>query len=90
VTLPLAAPGVVAGLALAYATSLGEFGAVITFAASIPGQTQTLPLAIFAALQVPGGEAQAARLAVASLVLAVLGLGAAELLGRRVNVWVGR
>ena len=90
VTLPLAAPGVFAGVALAYATSLGEFGAVITFAASIPGQTQTLPLAIFAALQAPGGEAQAARLALASLVLAALGLGTAELLGRRLNVWVGR
>ena len=90
VTLPLAIPGVVAGVALAYATSLGEFGAVITFAASIPGQTQTLPLAIFNALQSPGGEAQAARLAVASLVLAMLGLGAAEVLGRRLNHWVGR
>ena len=90
VTLPLAAPGVFAGVALAYATSLGEFGAVITFAASIPGQTQTLPLAIFAALQAPGGEGQAARLALASLVLAALGLGAAELLGRRLNRWVGR
>ena len=90
VTLPLAAPGVFAGVALAYATSLGEFGAVITFAASIPGQTQTLPLAIFAALQAPGGEAQAARLALASLVLAALGLGTAELLGRRLNAWVGR
>ncbi len=90
VTLPLAAPGVFAGIALAYATSLGEFGAVITFAASIPGQTQTLPLAIFAALQAPGGEGQAARLALASLVLAALGLGAAELLGRWLNRWVGR
>ena len=90
VTLPLAAPGVFAGVALAYATSLGEFGAVITFAASIPGETQTLPLAIFAALQAPGGEAQAARLALASLVLAALGLGTAELLGRRLNAWVGR
>jgi len=90
VTLPLAAPGVVAGVALAYATSLGEFGAVITFAASIPGETQTLPLAIFAALQAPGGEERAARLALASIVLAVTGLGAAEWLGRRVNRWLGR
>ena len=90
VTLPLAIPGVVAGIALAYATSLGEFGAVITFAASIPGQTQTLPLAIFNALQSPGGEAQAARLAVASLVLAMLGLGAAEAVGRRLNLMIGR
>ena len=90
VTLPLAAPGVVAGVALAYAQSLGEFGAVITFAASIPGETQTLPLAIFAALQAPGGEERAARLALASIVLAVTGLGAAEVLGRRVNRWLGR
>lgn len=90
VTLPLAAPGVLAGTALAYATSLGEFGAVITFAASIPGQTQTLPLAIFAALQVPGGEARAARLALASLALAALGLTLAEGMGRRLNRRVGR
>ena len=90
VTLPLAAPGVLAGMALAYAQSLGEFGAVITFAASIPGQTQTLPLAIFAALQVPGGEGRAARLALASIVLAVAGLGLAEWIGRRVNRWLGR
>jgi len=90
VMLPLAAPGVLAGVALAYATSLGEFGAVITFAASIPGETQTLPLAIFAALQAPGGEERAARLALASIVLAVTGLGAAEWLGRRVNRWLGR
>jgi molybdate transport system permease protein len=90
VMLPLAAPGVLAGVALAYATSLGEFGAVITFAANIPGQTQTLPLAIFAALQAPGGEAQASRLALASLVLATAGLGTAEWLGRRLNGWVGR
>jgi len=90
VMLPLAAPGVLAGVALAYATSLGEFGAVITFAASIPGETQTLPLAIFAALQVPGGEARAARLALASIVLAMAGLGAAEWLGRWVNRRLGR
>jgi molybdate transport system permease protein len=90
VTLPLAAPGVLAGVALAYATSLGEFGAVITFAASIPGETQTLPLAIFAALQAPGGEERAARLALASLALAAMGLAIAEGLGRRLNRLVGR
>ena len=61
VTLPLASPGILVGGIVAYATCLGEFGAVITFAANIPGQTQTLPLAIYAALQVPGGEAKAAR-----------------------------
>lgn len=90
VTLPLAAPGILAGIALAYATSLGEFGAVITFAASIPGRTETLPLAIFTALQAPGGEAQAARLAIASIVLATVGLGVAEWLGRRLNRRLGR
>jgi molybdate transport system permease protein len=82
VVLPLAAPGVLAALVSGYAASLGEFGAVITFAASIPGQTQTLPLAIYAALQVPGGEAVAARLALVSLCLALAGLLLAELLGR--------
>ena len=83
VTVPLALPGVLTGAALAYATSLGEFGAVITFAADIPGQTRTLPLAIYAALQSPGGEAVAARLSLVSVGLALAGLGAAELLGRR-------
>ncbi len=85
VTLPLAAPGVLAALAIGYAASLGEFGAVITFAGSIPGHTQTLPLAIYAALQVPGGEAVAARLASVSIVLALLGLFLSELLLRRLR-----
>ena len=67
VTLPLASPGILVGEIVAYATCLGEFGAVITFAANIPGQTQTLPLAIYAALQVPGGEAKAAELSLVSL-----------------------
>ena len=75
VTLPLAAPGILVAAVLGYATCLGEFGAVITFAANIPGQTQTLPLAIYSALQAPGGEDAAARLALA-------GLLAAEWLGR--------
>jgi molybdate transport system permease protein len=85
VTLPLAAPGLIAGALLAYAASLGEFGAVITFAASIPGQTETLPLAIFAALQAPGGEAEAARLSCISIALALAGLVASELAGRRLR-----
>ncbi len=83
ITVPLALPGVLTGVALAYATALGEFGAVITFAADIPGQTRTLPLAIYAALQSPGGEATAARLSLVSVGLALAGLGAAEWLGRR-------
>ncbi len=85
VTLPLAAPGVLAAAAIGYAASLGEFGAVITFAANIPGRTQTLPLAIYAALQEPGGEAVAARLAGVSLLLALSGLMVSELLLRRLR-----
>ncbi len=83
ITLPLAAPGVLAAAAIGYAASLGEFGAVIVFAGNIPGRTQTLPLAIYQALQVPGGEAVAARLALVSLGLALAGLVVAELLLRR-------
>jgi len=90
ITLPLAAPGVLVGAITGFAASLGEFGAVITFAASVPGQTQTLPLAIYAALQSPGGEAMAARLSLASLALALGGLGAAEWAGRRLRARVGR
>lgn len=80
VAAPLAAPGVLAGAATAFAAGLGEFGAVITFASNVPGETQTLPLAIYAALQTPGGEAQALRLAGLSFALALLGLAAAEAL----------
>lgn len=82
IALPLAGPGILAGMVMAFATALGEFGAVITFAANIPGQTQTLPLAIYAVLQEPGGEAEAMRLAGLSLVLAMAGLAAAALLQR--------
>jgi molybdate transport system permease protein len=90
VTLPLAAPGVLVGAVIGFAASLGEFGAVITFAANIPGQTQTLPLAIYTALQVPGGEDTAARLSLISVMLAVVFLVAAEALNRRVRARVGR
>jgi molybdate transport system permease protein len=90
VTLPLAAPGILVGAVVAFATCLGEFGAVITFAASIPGETRTLPLAIYAALQVPGGEAVAARLAGVSFLLALAGLLLSEALGRRLNRVLGR
>ncbi len=83
ITLPLAAPGVLAAATLGYTASLGEFGAVITFAASIPGQTRTLPLAIYAALETPGGEAVAARLAGVSVCLALAGLALAELFAPR-------
>jgi len=90
VTLPLASPGILVGGIVAYATCLGEFGAVITFAANIPGQTQTLPLAIYAALQVPGGESKAAGLSLVSLTLAMIGLLLSEWIGRRLNAMLGR
>ena len=89
VTLPLMAPGILAGGMVAFAAALGEFGAVITFASNIPGQTQTLPLAIYAATQTPGGEATAGRLAAVSMALAVTGLLASELFARRMRRWLG-
>jgi molybdate transport system permease protein len=90
VTLPLASPGILVGGIVGYATCLGEFGAVITFAANIPGQTQTLPLAIYAALQVPGGEAKAAELSLVSLTLALIGLLLSEWVSKRLNAALGR
>jgi molybdate transport system permease protein len=90
ITLPMASPGILVGAVVAYATCLGEFGAVITFAANIPGQTQTLPLAIYAALQIPGGEAKAAELSMVSLTLALIGLLLSEWLSKRLNVMLGR
>jgi molybdate transport system permease protein len=90
VILPLASPGILVGGIVGYATSLGEFGAVITFAANIPGETQTLPLAIYAALQVPGGETKAAELSLVSLTLALIGLLLSEWVGRRLSVALGR
>lgn len=89
VTLPLMLPGILSGAVVAFAAGLGEFGAVITFASSIPGQTQTLPLAIYAATQQPGGEAIAARLALVSLTLAITGLLLSELIARRMHRWLG-
>jgi molybdate transport system permease protein len=88
VTLPLTLPGILAGGIIGYAASLGEFGAVITFAASIPGQTETLPLAIYAALQSPGGEAVAARLSLVAAILAVVFLLGADLAERRLRRWL--
>jgi molybdate transport system permease protein len=82
IALPLAGPGILAGAVTAFAAGMGEFGAVITFAANIPGETQTLPLAIYAVLQQPGGEVEALRLAAISFVLALSGLIGAELLQR--------
>ena len=90
VTLPLMAPGVLAGAVVAFAAGLGEFGAVITFAGSIQGETQTLPLAIYAAMQAPGGEATAAKLSLVSFTLAIAGLLLSELIARRMHRWLGR
>jgi len=83
VTLPLAMPGVLAGLVLGFARSIGEFGATITFVSSIPGETRTLPLAIYGALQLPGGEDAATRLALISVALSVGALVISEWLTRR-------
>ena len=90
IALPLAAPGVAAAAIIGFAVSLGEFGALITFAGSIPGETQTLPLAIYAALQVPGGDATALRLSLISIAIAILALAAAEALARRAQRLAGR
>lgn len=83
VTLPLAMPGVLTGCILAFARSLGEFGATITVAGNIAGQTRTLPLAIFTAIQTPGGEVRAIRLTIISLIVAFAALLISEWLVRR-------
>lgn len=90
ITLPLMSPGILAGAVTAFAAGLGEFGAVITFASNVPGETQTLPLAIYSATQTPGGEGVAARLALVSFTLAMGGLLLAELIARRMHRWLGR
>jgi molybdate transport system permease protein len=82
VTLPLVLPGILNGLLLSFARSLGEFGATITFVSNIPGETQTIPLAIYGYTQVPGGDAQAWRLCVISIVLSLGALVASEWLLR--------
>ena len=82
VTLPLILPGVIAGVILSFAKAMGEFGATITFVSNSPGQTQTLPSAIYAFLQVPGGDAQAARLVLVAIVIAMAALLLSEWVGR--------
>jgi molybdate transport system permease protein len=84
VTLPLILPGIIAGAILAFAKAMGEFGATITFVANIPGETQTLPSAVYAFLQVPGGEASAMRLVVVSIAVAIAALAVSELVATRV------
>ena len=83
ITLPLALPGVIAGMVLSFARSMGEFGATITFVSNIPGETQTLPSLIYTLTQVPGGDAGALRLTLISIAISMLALLAAEFLARR-------
>ncbi len=90
VTLPLMMPGVLAGAVTAFAAGLGQFGAVITFVSNIPGATRTLPLALYTAIQSPGGDALAARLALVSFTLGLAGLLLAEWLARRLRRSLGQ
>jgi len=85
VTLPLAAPGLIAGSILAFAKALGEFGATITFVSSIPGETQTIALAIYGLTQVPGGEEALWRLAAVSIIISLAALAASEVMARRLS-----
>ena len=89
ITLPLISPGILTGVILAFARSLGEFGATITFVSNIPGETRTLPLALYSFTQVPGGDSMALRLTVISVVLALVSLFFSELLARRIRAKVG-
>jgi molybdate transport system permease protein len=83
ITLPLSFPGILAGIVLAFARSLGEFGATITFVSNIPGETRIIPLAMYTLIQMPGKEAEAARLCVISIALSFLALLISEWLSRR-------
>lgn len=90
VTLPLAMPGIVTGLILAFSRSLGEFGATITFVGNIEGETRTLPLAIYTYTQLPGGDTAATRLVIISMVIALVALMFSEVLERQANKRIGR
>ena len=90
ITLPLMFPGILAGAVTAFAAGLGEFGAVITFVSNIPGETRTLPLALYTALQMPNGDALAARLATISFALGLTGLLISEILARFLRQRLGR
>ncbi|MFN8828718.1 MAG: molybdate ABC transporter permease subunit [Labrys sp. (in: a-proteobacteria)] len=85
ITLPLALPGIIAGAILGFAKALGEFGATITFVSAIPGETQTLPAAIYAFTQTPGGDAGALRLTLVAVAIALTALALSELLARRMR-----
>ncbi len=90
VTLPLALPGVIAGMLLAFARAFGEFGATITFVSNIPGETRTLPIAIYTLIQIPGGEPEALHLILVSIAVSLGALAISELLARRVRRAQGR
>ena len=89
ITLPLTTPGILTGVLLSFIRCLGEFGATITFAANVPGETRTLPLALYTALQVPGGEAGATRLAIISVILAIFALIASQYLAKQLSRRIG-
>ena len=86
ITLPLTLPGIVAGMILSFAKAMGEFGATITFVSNIPGETQTLPSAIYSFTQVPGGDAGALRLTAISVAISLAALVASEILARRISL----
>ena len=86
VTLPLALPGIIAGMVLCFAKALGEFGATITFVSNIPGETQTISAAIYTFTQIPGGDAAAFRLVVIAVVIALMALIASEWFARRAGM----
>jgi molybdate transport system permease protein len=86
VTLPLALPGLIAGMVLCFAKALGEFGATITFVSNIPGETQTISAAIYNFTQIPGGDAAAGRLVIVAIILALAALVASEWLARRAGM----
>ena len=85
IILPLIAPGIVAGMVLSFVRSLGEFGATITFVSNIPGETRTLPLAIYTLAQTPGGDLRALRLTIVAIILSMLALLASEILARQIG-----
>lgn len=89
VTLPLASPGILTGAILGFARSLGEFGATITFVSNIPGETRTLPIALYTLTQIPGGEAGAFRLVVISVIVAFAALLVSEMMARRLKSRLG-
>jgi molybdenum transport system permease protein modB len=90
ITLPLSLPGVLAGLVLGFARSLGEFGATITFVSNIAGETQTIPLAMYSFIQTPGAEAQTARLCLFAVILSLISLLLSEALSKRMQKKLGQ